>query len=334
MNDFKNKRVLITGATGLIGRHLTEKLVKSGASVIVVGRSRNKLEKVFAEILNYEHLSILEGDVAKTFPVNNTYLDYIFHAASPISGLEIRTKPVDTISANIDGLRNCLEYLKNQESGRLIVFSSATVYGNYDLSKDVIVTEDMTDKADALHTQNTPYSESKRMIEVMSRAYLTQYKVDSIIVRISYVYGYSEPKPATAFYEFIEKAIRGEDIVLNNSGMGRRDNIYVDDVVEGLLLAAKKGVSGEAYNLSSNGDLGNYLAIDEIAEVIAKEASSIQSKQIHSLVYPIEGNRKPGMKMANFKLKTLGWKVQVSLEEGIRRTISNYYAEVMRKRRL
>lgn len=324
MRAFENKKVLITGASGLVGRHLTKKLVDSGAKVIATGRSKEKLEKAFCGQADDSQITFVEGNISKAFPIDERDIDYIFHAASPISGAEIRTRPVDTISANIDGIRNCLEHLKKQGYGRLVVFSSATTYGNFNLSEDITVTEDMTDKADALHTPNTPYSESKRMTEVLARAYGVQYGVDSVIARIGYVYGYTNPRPNTAFYEFIGKAIMGEDIVLNNSGMGRRDNIYVDDVINGLMLVAEKGRSGEAYNISSNGDNGNFAAIDEIAVMITEAANKAKGKEIKVVIEPVKGARKPGMKMDNSKLKNLGWNVAISLSEGIKKTVYEF----------
>lgn len=324
MNAFENKRVLITGATGLVGRHLTNKLMKSGSHVIAVGRNKEKLEKVFCGKCNDSQITFVEGDISKVFPVDDQNIDYIFHAASPISGAEIRTMPVDTISANIDGIRYCLEHLRTQGHGRLVVFSSATAYGNYNLTEDITVTEDMTDKADALHTPNTPYSESKRMIEVLAKAYQVQYGVDPVIARIGYVYGYTNPRPNTAFFEFIAQAMNSKNIVLNNSGMGRRDNIYVDDVVNGLLTVAEKGGSGEAYNISSNGDNGNFAAIDEIAEMIAEATYMATGKEIKVVIKPTNGERKPGMKMDNSKLKGFGWKVSVSLSDGIKKTVNEF----------
>lgn len=315
---FQNKRVLITGATGLIGSHLAKRLVKEGASVIAMGRSQEKLNKVFEKQLMEPRFSTIVGNIADQFPAGITDVDYIFHTASPISGTEIKTKPVDTIAANIDGTRRCLEFLKSQERGRMVIFSSATVYGNQ-YSEDVSYDEASTDKADALNTDNTPYSESKRMIEVIARAYAAQYQVDSVIVRIGYVYGFIDPMPNTAFYEFMGKAVRGEDIILNNSGMGRRDNIHVDDVVEGILVVVAKGECGESYNVSSNGDMNNFRAIDEIAGIIADSANEINPKfSVRAQIKPMEGERKPGMCLNNARLRTLGWKVSVGLEEGIK----------------
>ena len=100
------------------------------------------------------------------------------------------------------------------------------------------------------------------MVEVIAQAYYRQYDIDSVIVRISYVYGYTKQHPNTAFYEFIEKAVKGEDIILNNSGMARRDNIYISDVINALLILCMKGEAGEIYNVSSAGEKVNFTGID------------------------------------------------------------------------
>lgn len=327
---FENKRVLVTGATGLIGSHLVKELISQKAIVIAMGRSEQKLINVFHEYLGCLNFSYVIGNIAETMPEVGI-VDFIFHAASPISGAEIRLNPVDTISANIDGTRRCLEYLRGQRSGRMILFSSATVYGNKFL-EETSYTEAQTSQADPLHSSNSPYSESKRMIEILSRAYHAQYGVDSVIVRIGYVYGYVNPRPNTAFYEFITKAISDNDIVMNHSGMGRRDNIHVDDVVNGILMVTEHGVTGEAYNLGSNGELDNYKAIDEIAEMIVQETNLINNNgNIKLIVKSFEGKRNPGVKLNNQKAKSLGWSVNISLKDGIADTIQKYMQEEREK---
>lgn len=327
---FEGKRILITGATGLIGSHLLKRLLDEGAHVIAIGRSKQKLDYVFEEEMSCSNCELVDMDINTGIPENLFgNIDYIFHAASPIAGSEIREKPVDTIKANLTGTITCLEYLKRQITlsgikGRLVIFSSATVYGNQ-ISQNSGVSEEHTECTDALGSANAPYSESKRMIEVLADAYYHQYEVDSVIARMGYVYGFSKCAPNTAFYEFIHNVINHEDIILNNSGMPKRDNIYVEDVVDGLIKIALEGRTMEAYNISSNGEKNNFCAIDEIASVIAQISNVLFSdSHIKAKILPYDGARKSGLRLDNSKIKNLGWKVQTDLYDGLKMTIQSY----------
>ncbi len=329
MSLLSNKTVLVTGATGLIGSSLTMKLMEEGANVIVVGRSAEKLKRVFARFVGSPNFTCCECNIANGLPEITERIDYIFHAASPISGAEIKEKPVDVINANLAGVKGCLDFLREQKettgvSGRVVIFSSATVYGSAD-DHDISVTEDKSDKADVLSALNAPYSESKRMSEVMAYAYSRQYGVEAVVVRFSYVYGYSFVMPNTAFYQFINTTMSGNDIVMNNSGMGRRDNIFVEDAVEGLIKAAINGQSGEAYNISTNGELGNFSAIDEIAQIISSCSNKVCGVNTTVTAKNKAETRGAGLMMDNSKIKSLGWSVKTSLEDGILRTIEAYH---------
>ena len=125
-NYFNHKTILITGATGLIGSNLVKRLLQyPDNDIILVGRSKEKLEKVFG---HHERIRLVEHDISTPFLEGLGHIDCIYHAASPISGEIIKTRPLDVINSNLNGTIHCLEYLKNQGSGKMIVFSSATVY--------------------------------------------------------------------------------------------------------------------------------------------------------------------------------------------------------------
>lgn len=326
---FKNKNVLITGATGLLGTHLIKKLLGfSGCQIIALGRNIQKLRDVFEGCQGVGELILMEGDVAERMPDVENGFDYIFHAASPIAGDVIRNYPVSVIKPNIIGTINGLEYLRKRKEegkdGKMFVFSSATVYSNL-TNQDYCVSEEETSVADALDAVNAPYSESKRMAEVIARAYYKQYGVDVCIARFSYLYGYSKQTPNTAFYEFINKAQKGDNLLLNSSGAPRRDNIYVDDAIEGLLYICKKGKSGESYNISSCGDKNNFAAIDEIANAIVSAANKyIKGISVKVSFRENAEGRKPGLMLNNTKLKSLGWSIKYSLAEGVEQTFKAY----------
>jgi nucleoside-diphosphate-sugar epimerase len=322
------KTILVTGATGLIGKTLVERLALcSDLKIIVLGRDAQKIKFAFAKFLENKNFSYIIADVNKPLPAEIPHVDAIFHAAALINRDAIVKTPVEVIQSSLFALKGLLDLMLSQkrEEGncRLVVFSSMTVYGN-NTCNDIVVTEADTSVANSLDAVNSPYSESKRMAEVLARAYTMQYALDVVIARPSWVYGNAPfPNLGTAVSEFVKKAIEGEDIILNTSGFPRRDNIYVDDVVTGLLTLLNKGEIGNAYNISSSGELNNFAAVDEIAEIIAKitrDKFKLKTKVIYS-VGRLE-KKAPGVVCDNKKLKALGWTPNVSLEEGLFRTIS------------
>lgn len=330
MYTFENKTILITGATGLLGTHLVKSLLKfKDCRVFAMGRKLSKLQEIFDDYDDTGRLHLIEGDVSDSVPDIDGGIDYLFHAASPIAGDIIRNYPVSVIMPNIVGTINCLEYLKNEKEqtgkeGSMVVFSSATVYSNL-TEDDYCVSEQETSFADTLDAANAPYSESKRMAEVIARSYYKQYGVRVMIARFSYLYGYSKEAPNTAFYEFINKSMHKENLLLNNNGAPRRDNIFVDDAIEGLICLCLKGNAGESYNISSCGDKSNFAAIDEIAKTIAATANSLLEKTEVKVTFREEvQGRKPGLMLNNSKMKTLGWEIKNSLREGVEKTLRAY----------
>ncbi|MDD3138275.1 MAG: NAD(P)-dependent oxidoreductase [Lachnospiraceae bacterium] len=327
MGDFSNKTIIVTGASGLIGSNLVLRLLEDRTTkVIAIGRNKKKLSQVFEAYLADENLTILEHDIGNPLVMDEA-IDYIFHAAGPISGNIIRETPVTVIRPNIMGTLNMLNFMSKQreeknKEAKLIIFSSATVYGNT-YCEDTVVHEEDTSIADGLDAINAPYSESKRMVEVIAKAYAKQERLSASIVRFSYVYGYTKSLPNTAFYEFIKKALAGEDIVLNNAGLPRRDNIYIEDAIDGLLTVAARGLNGESYNISTNMQGSNFAAVDEMAFVIADIVNEKNGTNVKVLYKEDDyiSERAPGIVLCNDKLKALGWNVNNDLKRGIEKTI-------------
>ena len=323
MDTFEKKTILITGATGLIGSNLVDRLMKmSPAKVIVTGRNKKKLESTFQEYLDRDNFEIVQHDAAMPIPSYIHDVDYIFHAAGPMERDIVMNSPVNVILPNVVGAINMMEYLRRQEAfsgkrGRIIVFSSVTVYNNSG-TDDFVATESETTNAISLDAPTACYAESKRMSEVIAKSYAKQYGLDVVITRFSTVYGPTRNVPNTAFYEFIKKSVDGEDIIVNSNSAPRRDNIFVADAIDGLLTVSLKGECGESYNISSNGEKGNYVAVDEIALM----AAEIAGKGTKVMYKATADSRKAGVLLDNSKLKKLGWLLCFSMEEGIKDTIN------------
>ena len=330
-SGFKDKKILVTGATGLIGSRIIESLMElDGVSVIALSRNAAKLSNCFTRYLASGRFTFIEHDISLPLSIIDSSIDYIFHAASPLESKIIKNYPLDVIMPNILGTVNCLDYLVRQGrdrnvGGRLILFSSVTVYGN-NTDKDLTVTEMDTSVTEFIESNSAPYSQSKRMSEVIVQAYIKQFSIDAVICRLSTVYGDTTYKTDTAFFEFINNAISRKDIHLRNAMLPRRDNIYIDDATSGLLTIALKGKTSQSYNISSNGELGGYLAVDEIAEIISNEANKqLESNQKKiSVIYDdiaTDKRRPPGIILDNSKLKELGWNLSTDIVDGISKTL-------------
>ena len=330
MNYFTSKTILVTGATGLIGSNLVIKLMKMGGiKVIANARNEEKLKELFFEYINNPLFSIYAYDISIPFNFFEK-IDIIYHAASPQENKIINNKPLDVIFPNIFGTKNCLDFLLNQEKevglkGRLILFSSVTIYSN-NTTNDLIVKESDTAVTDKIENNSAAYSQSKRMIEVIANGYKKQFNTDVVTARLSTVYGNSMFKTETAFFDFVKKVSNGEDLTVNNPLVPRRDNIYIDDALEALLILAEKGISGDVYNISSNNELGNFASVYEIAEQIVKITNEFRiMKQHHAIKLnaPLVdfAKRSPGVILDNSKLRLLGWNLKTSLYEGLKTTI-------------
>ena len=333
MNFFSGKTVLVTGATGLIGSNLIDALMKiEGIKVIALSLTESKLKKCFKEYIGRENFKYIARDISLGFDDIEEIIDICFHGAGSTEGNIVSNFPVDIIMPNLIGIKNCCDFMisqyKNKKiKGRIILFSSATIYAN-NTNKDIVVNERDTSYTEALDKNSACYSQSKRMVEVIAQSYRKQFDIDFVTARLSYVYGNTKFFPNTAFFEFIKKAMKREDILINKVGVSRRDNIYIDDVVKALFIICEKGVSGETYNISSNQEKGNYLAIDEIADVIAEISNEyynkiLNLKKISVISKDNNSKRDPGIILNNEKLKKLGWSLETEFRKGIEKTIKN-----------
>lgn len=328
------RTVLITGATGFIGSRIVDKLLENSEQfVVALSRNKRKLDELFAEYGKTGRFQSISQDVCEPFDlgvlarkIHRPSIDAVFHAACPISGEVIRNRPMDIINPNLTASQNLIKALMVQRdrtsiNGRIVLFSGGIVYGNGLASEeDIAIIETDTMHAFPIDDPLAPYAESKRMLEVMAKSYVRQNGIDAVIVRPAYIYGSTRFAPNTAIFEFIRKAKLRQNIIIKNGGQSKRDNIYIDDAINGILKVYECGVSGESYNISSGGELGNFAAIDEIAEMIALESNKNSTDQIKVLYADDRSKiRPPGLRFSNEKLKVLGWQLETTIHEGIKR---------------
>ena len=316
----RDGRILVTGASGLIGSCLIDLLMTAnnyGRSfeIFAMGRSLQKLRNRFSYYKNPSQLHYLVQDVKEPLKCE-LELDYIVHGASNADPRKYSLFPIETMLTNIYGANNILEYCVNHPHTKVILLSSFEVYGNG--GKDVYNEEDagVVD----LNSIRSCYPESKRFVEVLSKSYVNEYGVNTVIGRLCSIYGPTQTKDdSKAHAQFLRNAINGDNIVLKSKGNQRRTYCYVIDAVTGILHALEKGLPGESYNISYEKSIAS---ISEVAQTIAKISGT---HVIYGNPDAIEskGYSKPqNCILDNTKLRLIGWNGHYSLEEGIKETFS------------
>ena len=312
-------KVLVTGASGLIGSCIVDLLLLSNDygrqfDVYALGRNADKLKNRFNAFASTTHFHILEQDIR--VPIDDSIsFDYIFHGASNADPRNYALYPAETMLINMEGTTNILEYCKNHPNTKVLMMSTFEVYGN--AGKDIYEESDCG--IINFNMLRSCYPESKRCVEVLTQCYIDEYHVKAVIGRLSSIYGPTMAKgDSKAHAQFIRNGLAGEDIVLKSKGEQKRTYCYVIDAVTGLLCTLANGTVGEAYNIA------NENAVVSIAEVAQTVASISGTNVIMQLPDNLErkGYSVPqNCILDNTKLKKLGWKGKYDVKEGLSETI-------------
>ena len=321
----RGKKILITGAAGMIGSCLIDTLLgldkRMGISceVWAAGRTKVKLEYRFIQYQNDPRLHILVCDVneklsADLFPQG---LDYIFHLASNTHPVAYASDPIGTVTTNIIGTNNLLELAAEIKAERFVFASSVEVYGENRGDQERF-TEDYCGYIDC-NTMRAGYPESKRAGEALCQAYIRQKGVDIVIPRLSRTYGPSVLKTDTkAISQFILKGTAREDIMLKSEGTQLYSYSYAADSVGGLLWAFFKGECGEAYNIA---DEASDITLKDLAVIIAENAGTKVVFDLPDAVEQAGYSKATKAMMDSQKLQGLGWHALFDMKAGLERTL-------------
>lgn len=311
VSQLNGKRMVVTGATGLIGSNLVlillevSKYLESPISIVVLVRNKEKAERIFGDNVEY-----IVGDVCDDINVAGD-VDYIIHGASQTSSKAFVNEPVETINIAYSGTKNILELARIKDVKGLVYLSSMEVYGSP--QTDDKIDEFYHSNLDTMNPRNS-YPESKRMCESLCTSYYSEYGVPARVVRLTQTFGpgvaYNDGR---VFAEFARCAIEGKDIVLHTKGDTKRNYLYTGDAVTAILLVLIKGESGLAYN-AANED--TYCSIYEMAELVCKLGKHESKVRVE-----IEPESNYGyapvlcMNLNSERLKQIKWKPYKNLEE-------------------
>ena len=308
------KQVLITGAGGFIGSHLTEALVEAGAKVRVFIRynsrdGRGNLEDLEPRLL--DQIEIIAGDLRDADVIDRTVkgCDAVFHLGALVGIPYSYKNPREVVETNIMGTFNILTAARDHEVERIVHTSTSEVYGS---ALYVPI-----DEAHPLQGQS-PYSASKIGADKLAESFYASYDLPVVTVRPFNCYGPRQSARAV-IPTLITQALASEEIRLGNTDT-LRDFTFVTDTAEGFIKAAQSQAGfGKVINIGS----GREISIGQLAQIIVNTIQSTAKIVVdEARVRPMRSEVNRLLADNRLAKETIGWEPHVSLEEGVKRTVA------------
>jgi len=314
------KRVLITGGAGFIGTTLADRLVAANEVVAVDNLHRDALSGT--DLSAHPNFHFVEGDVLDLAGLVELAdgCTHLVHAAG-IAGVDtVLASPVRTMRVNVIGTYNALEaaFATRDTLERLVEFSTSEVFGQHAFN----VQEGQVTTIGSVGEARWTYAVSKLAGEHMAHAYHSELGVPAVSVRPFNIYGPGQIGGG-AIRAFIEAALAGRDLEIHGDGSQIRAWCYVDDMVEGLLLALEHpNAVGESFNI---GNARSAVTIYDLATRIKRLTGCQGEIRFVPLDYTDVELRIPNVEKAR---SLLGFEARVELDEGLERTIAWYRARL------
>ena len=310
------KRVLITGAAGFLGSHLSDKFLAEGFEVIGMDNLLTGSMDNIAHLMPLEHFNFYHHDVTKFVHVPGD-IDYVLHFASPASPIDYLKMPIQTLKVGSLGTHNLLG-LSKAKNARMLIASTSEVYG------DPLVhpqTEEYWGNVNPIGPRGV-YDEAKRFMEAMTMAYHTYHGLETRIVRIFNTYGpRMRMDDGRALPTFFSQAMDGDDITVFGDGSQTRSFCYVSDLVDGIYKLLLSG-----YHMPVN--IGNpvEITIKQAAEEVIKLTGSSSKIIYKDLPKDDPKVRQPDITKAK---DILGWEPKIGRTEGLVKTYE-YFKTIKR----
>jgi len=310
-------RIVVTGGAGFLGSHLCDRLLAEGHEVVCIDNLLTGSAANIAHLQDNPRFRYMPHNVTEFISVDGP-VDFIFHFASPASPVDFERLPIQILKVGALGTHNALGLAKAKGAGFMLA-STSEVYGDPLVNPQP---ETYWGNVNPIGPRGV-YDEAKRFAEALTMAYHRVHGIDTRIVRFFNTYG---PRmrldDGRVVPNFIGQALRGEPLTVHGDGSQTRSFCYVSDTIEGvyrLMLASEHGPV----------NIGNPMEITilEFARRILQITGSSSPIVFHPLPPDDPKQRRPDISKAK---RLLGWEPQVSLEEGLRRTIE-YFKSVQGK---
>lgn len=321
----EGKRILISGASGMIGSLLVDALMlrnmdvgpSKRTRVLAVSRSEATARQRFSRWFDRKEFRFFPHDIAEPLEDFHETPELLIHAASTTHPAQYVSEPINTIQANILGTKNMLDIASKTPGSRFLFLSSVEVYGENRGDTDYF-DESYCGYIDC-NTLRAGYPEAKRVSEAMCQAYIKEKQADIVIIRLPRCYGPTMRMTDTkALSQFIKKGLNREDITLKSEGNQFYSYAFVSDAVLGMLYVLSSGTCGEVYNLA---DSGSDITLRGLAELVAGIAGQEVRFELPSDAERAGYSTATKAVMRGGKLKALGWEPRYDIKAGIKLTM-------------
>jgi dTDP-glucose 4,6-dehydratase len=306
---------LVTGGAGFLGSHLCDELLARGHRVICV----DNLET--GSLANIEHIRVPEfvhvnADIIEPYFVEEP-IDFVYHLASPASPIDYLRLPLHTLKVGSYGTHHTLGLAKAKRA-RFLISSTSEVYGD---PLEHPQAETYWGHVNPVGPRGV-YDEAKRYAEALVMAYHRQQGVDTAIMRIFNTYGSRmRPHDGRAIPTFLRQALANRPITVFGDGSQTRSFCYVSDLIRGMIALAESG-----YHDPVNIGNPDEFTLLELAETVKELTSSTSEIVYEALPTDDPKQRRPDISLAR---ELLGWAPEISLREGLQRTIEQSGVELL-----
>ena len=316
--ELKEKSILITGGSGLIGSSIVDQLLllndlrNFNIKIYCCGRNLSYLKERFGSETSFLKFVAYDAAVVPDFDFD---IDFIIHAASPASPELYVNQPVETMTSNFLGMYNLLSYAKNVGVSKVLYVSSSEVYGLS--SSNQPLEENYIGLVDHLNVRSS-YASSKRATETLCESFVSEYALNITIVRPGHIYGPSAKVTDNRVSSFfMNEVVAGRDIVMKSTGSQLRSYCYSLDCASAILSVLLSGKSGQAYNISNPNSI---ITIKQMAEIISQVSNVKLIMDVPDNQNLKQANPMQNASLRSDKLERLGWRGLFSAEKGIGNT--------------
>jgi UDP-glucuronate decarboxylase len=314
------ENILVAGGAGFLGSHLCELLISRGKNVYCLDNFHTGRPVNVEHLRRSNRITIVEHDIIREIPKSLPIFSEIYNLACPASPVHYQSNPVATAITNSHGAWNILQRAQ-RDNARVFHASTSEVYGDPDVHPQ---SEEYWGNVNPVGPRSC-YDEGKRFAETLFMDFARQCDLTVRIVRIFNTYGpRMQPDDGRVVSNFIIQALLGNPLTIYGDGSQTRSFCFVSDLIRGfdLLMHSPLAIAGPV-------NIGNptEIAVEELAELVIELTGSSSSIIRKPLPVDDPRRRRPDITKAS---ALLGWRPEVHLEEGLRRTIDHFEAELGR----